>query len=319
MSIEGISSIRSPSALSDALALGSVARETSPVHDTLAEAGPITAANWTPERPILTSPGDMPPPDRVGMMSEYRLLAATNESRELGNKITETLGLRLQNVKQKIREISADNIEKLRENARRAADSSFWSVLKKIATSLLAAVSIVFGISLIATGGGALIGGAMIASGVLSLANFAMSESGAWEWVANQLARDNEDLRNKLTWILPGAVGILAGGIGLVGSIQGIASGAIQFMEKTMYVLQTAVSLFDAATTVGKGIADARQLWSEADLYKIQGDLTVERNKFDTVMREVEGSMNEFRAVKQKTKKIIQTLSQSNVQLVRQA
>ncbi len=317
MSFEAISSVRSPSALSDASALGSVARETSPVHDTLAAADPITAANWTPERPILTSPGDMPPPDRIGMMSEYRLLDATEESRGLGNRITETLALRLQNVKHKIREISADNIEKLKENARRAADSGFWSILKKIATSLLAAASIIFGVSLVATGGGALIGGAMIASGVLSLANFAMSESGAWEWVATQLARDNEDLRNKLKMILPGAVGLLAGAIGIVGSVQGVASGAIQFMEKAVYIAQTALSVFDGLTTIGKGIADARLLWSQAELNKIQADLTVERTNFDTVMREVEGSMNEFRAVKAKAKKIIQTLSQSNVQLVR--
>jgi hypothetical protein len=275
-----------------------------------ADAQPI----WTPERPVLTSPGSLPPP---ASDSVYRLLATTEESRDLGNKILDTLGLRMQNVKHKIREISADNIQKLKEAAQRAADSSFWSILKKIATCLLSTVSIVFGISLVATGGGALIGGAMIASGVLSLANFAISETGGWEWVAKQLASDNQERQQMLSWVLPGAVGIIAGGIGIVGSVQGIVSGAIQFVEKAVYVAQTALAIFDGATTFGKGCADARMTWTQADLAKIQADLTVERTHFDNITREIEGCMNDFKAAKAKTKKIIQTLSQSNVQLVR--
>lgn len=280
------------------------------------DAGSSSSA-WTPERPRLTPPESLP--HSIGPSSEYRLLAVTDESRNLGNQIMSTLGTRLQNVKLKIREISAENIQKLKEAAQRAADSSFWSVLKKIATCLLSSLSIVFGIALVGSGGGALIGGAMIASGILSLANFAMSETGGWDWVAKQISDDNEERRKMLAMILPGAVGILAGGIGLVGSVQGIVSGAIQFAEKSVYIAQTALAIFDGITTFGKGHADAHLTWAQADLQKIQADLTVERSHFDTVMREIETSMSDFKAVKAKTKKIIQTLSQSNVQLVRQA
>ena len=177
----------------------------------------------------------------------------------------------------------------------------------------------VFGISLIATGGGALIGGAMIASGILSLSNFALSETEAWDWVAKQLSNDNEERQKMLAMILPSAIGILAGGIGLVGSVQGIVTGSLQFAEKAIYVAQTALAMFDGITTFGKGYANAHLIWTQADLSKIQADLTVERTHFDAVMREIETSMNDFKAVKAKTKKTIQTLSQSNVQLVRQA
>jgi hypothetical protein len=312
------SSIFPPVSFPDATALASPSRETSAVSDTLGVAERMTVADWMPERPVLTSPDDLPPPSRARPSSEYRLLAATEETRSLGNQIMETLGLRLQNVKQTIREVSADNLEKLKENAKKAADSSFWSVLKKIATSLLAALSIVFGISLVATGGGALIGGAMIASGVLSLANFALSETGAWDWVAKQLAGENEERRKMFAMVIPGAVGIIAGAIGIVGSVQAVVSGAAQFAEKALYIAQTALAVFDGITTFGKGIADAQLIWSQAELQKIQADLTIERTNFDSVMREIESSMNDFRAVKTKSKKIIQTLSQSNVRLVRQ-
>jgi hypothetical protein len=300
--------------ISSASSLESLYREPVLVSDSIVPMDADSHSIWTPERPILTPPNSLPPVSD----SVYRLLAATDESRSLGNEILDTLGRRLQNVKLKIREISADNIQKLKEAAQRAADSSFWSILKKIATCLVSAVSIVFGISLVATGGGALIGGTMIASGILSLSNFAMSETGAWNWVSKQLSNDNEERQKMLAWVLPSAVGIIAGGIGLVGSVQGVVSGALHFAEKAVYIAQTALAIFDGVTTIGKGYADARSIWAQSDVSKIQADLTVERTHFDNVMREIEGSMNDFRAVKAKTKKIVQTLSQSNVQLVRQ-
>ncbi len=268
--------------------------------------------DWKPERPALTLPNALP-------LSDYRLLAATDDCRNLGNQILDNLGVRLAAVKTKIKEISAENIQKLKEAAERANSSAWWSILKKIATCLLSALSIVFGAALVASGGGALVGGAMIASGVLSLANFALSETGTWDWVAKQLSNDNEEMRQKLTLILPSAVGIVAGGIGLVGSVYSMTTGAIQFAEKAVYVAQTALALFDGFTTFGKGQADARLLWTQADLAEIQGELTAERTQFDSVMREIEGSLSDFRAVKAKSKKTIQIISKSNIQLVRQA
>jgi hypothetical protein len=252
-------------------------------------------------------------------LSDLRILAVTDETRNLGNQIVDTFGVRLALVKENIKEISAENTQKLKEASEKASTSQWWSVLKKIAASLLSAFSIVFGIALAATGGPALIGGAMIASGVLSLANFALSETRTWDWVAKQLSHDNEEWTKKLAMILPASVGIVAGGIGLVGTGYSFATGAVEFVDKAVYAAQTALSLFDAFTTFKKGHADADLIWTQSDLADIQADLTVERTNFDTVMRELEGSLSDFRSVKAKSKKTLQMISQSNIQLVRQA
>lgn len=273
--------------------------------DTLAVAESLPV--WTPERPQLTPPCD------------YRLIRETERARKLGSSILDTLTMRLGQIKENIKEISAENIKKLKETAERASTSSFWSILKKIATCILSALSIVFGVALIGSGGGALIGGAMVASGILSIANFALSEIGAWDWVAKQLASDNEEWRQRLATILPAAFGIVAGGIGLVGSVQSVMTGAIQVTEKALFVAQSALAIFDGVTTLGKGIADARLLWSQGDLTLVQGKMTMGRAQFDSTMREIESSMNDFRAVKSKTKKIIQSISKTNTELVRQA
>lgn len=267
------------------------------------------------ERPLLTPPGELP--QKPLPLSDYRLLAMTEESRELGNQILQGLSVRLSTIKEGIQRISAENIQKLREAAERASAKDFWSLLKKIATCLLSALSLVTGIALVASGGGALIGGAMIASGILSLANFALAELGAWDWVAEHLAHGNEDTKNKIAAALPAAVGILAGGIGLVGAVNGIASGALQFADKAVLVAQTALNLFDGVTTMGKGIADARLLWTKSDLAEIQAKLTVQRELFTSTMDEIKGSLNDFKQVKAKVKKAVDMMIQTNTQLAR--
>jgi hypothetical protein len=288
------------------------------------------------ERPQLTPPSSMPKlsprvsvtpevkvhnsePRRANQRSDLRLLATTATSQDLGSEILDSLALRLQDVKGKIKQVSAEMIQKLKEAAARARDSGFWSILKKIATCLLSAVSIVFGVALVASGGGALIGGAMIASGILSLANFALSELGTWDWIANQLSHGNEDLRKKLLMILPGAVGLIAGGIGLVGSVNGIVTGALNLAEKALFVAQAALAIFDGVTTFGKGISDARLLWTKADLMEIKAALTAAQEIFTSTIDEIKSSMSDFNAMLAKTKKAIEMITQSNIALARQA
>lgn len=285
-------------------------------YDTVAPASESMRTEWRPERPRITPPSELP---GRSSMSEYRLLAVTNDTQTLGNGILDTLSHRLQGVKAKIREVSAENMQKLREAAERASASDFWSVLKKIATSLLSALSAVFGITILATGGSALVGGAMIASGVLSLANFALSELGTWDWIAEIIANGNEDLKKKLAMAIPIGVGIVAAGIGLVGTVNGVATGALNLTEKVISAAQTAVGIFGAATTFGKSAADSRALLTQADLKMIQALLTIERENFTSTIDEIKGSMGEFKAIKSKTKKAIEMIAQSNIELVRQA
>jgi hypothetical protein len=277
----------------------------------------------TPDAPGTFSAADNDPastwtPSRPSLRSEYALLAATEDTRNLSDQIIGTLGSRIQCVRGTIQEVSKDVIHKLNENAERARTSNSWSTLKKIATCLVSATSMVFGISLLASGGDtALVGGAMIASGVLSLANFGMAENKGWDWVATQLANGNEERRKKIAMILPMTAGVVAGGIGLAGSVHGFATDSLQFAEKTLTIAQSAVTIFDGVTTFGKGHADAKLLWTQADLSLLQGLMTNEQTTFDSLVKEIEGIMIDFAAIKTKTKKTIQMISKENVQLVR--
>lgn len=264
------------------------------------------------ERPVLT------PPHEISTRSDCRLLAATEDSRVIGDEILKTFGLRLSNVKNEIQNASNELLKKLKEAAERASNSNWWAVLKKIATSLVSALSIVFGVALVASGGGALIGGAMIASGILSLANFALSETEAWEWIAKQLSHDNEEWQKKLTMILPAAVGVAACGLGAFGSAYGLATGAIQFAQQAVYLAQTALAVFSVTATFGKGVADTKLLWTQADQERIQSQLSAMRTIFDSVFEEIKGSLSDFKSVSDKTKQTLQLITKSNNELVRE-
>jgi hypothetical protein len=281
-----------------------------PVQETEPDAAAQEEPNWVPERPTLTRP------EQQGY-SEYRLLMASEDSRKLGEKIFENLSSRVNILKDSLSEISAQVMEKLREAAQRASESGFWSILKKIGTCLVSALSLVFGFAVLGAGGSALIGGAMIASGILSLANFALTEVGAWDWVSKQLASGNEEKRKQLQMILPGAFGLLAGGIGLVGSVAGVATGAVQFVEKAVSAAQTALAIFNGLVTFGKGTADARLLWTESDLLVLKGEQTQSQELFSNTLGEVQSFMNESKALKNKVKEAIRNVSQSNIELAR--
>lgn len=280
--------------------------------DTLAPSARPSLTNWQPQIPVLT------PPYHLQESSDLRLLNVSEQSRTLGNDLLDSLGIRLQCVKEKIRDVSAEMIKKLKESAERANTSNFWSILQKVASCFLSAISIVFGISFLASGGAALVGGAMIASGILSLANFALAEYGTWDWIADQLSHSNEDTKRKIVTYLPMTVGIIAGGIGLVGTVNGVVNGTFELSHKIISVLQTTLTLFGAATTLGKGIADGRLLQTRAQLQMIQAGRTVQEEYFTSAIEEIKVSLNGFRAVKSKTKQAIEMITQSNIQLARQ-
>jgi hypothetical protein len=261
---------------------------------------------WKPAKPQLTHPSAI-------TMSEYRLLSVTDETRTLGNEILECLSTRLDGIKTQTKELSEQIIGKLKEAAERASSSDLWSMLKKIATSLLSAISIVFGGAVLAMGGSALTGGAMIASGVLSLSNFALSEMGIWDTFADWIAHDNEEEKKKIALIMPACIGIIAGGIGLMGSAEAIAKGAFGFAEKAALVAQGALTLFEGVTTLGKGIADTRRTWTEAELITLHAQESIYRDHFTSLGQEIQDSMSEFKSVKSQIRTAIQSATKVRV------
>lgn len=249
-------------------------------------------------------------------LSELRFLSAMEAFRSFGDQMLSTLGTRLEVFRLELQEISAENLRNLKEAAEKAKASDFWSLLKKIATALVSALSIIIGVSLVATGVGALVGGAMIASGIFSLANMLMCESGAWDWVAEKLANEDEEKRKMLAIHLPCAVGILAGVIGIFGSAGAFAWSGIDFFDKSVMIAQSTLAIFDGATTVGKGYADANVIWSQADLTKTKSKITIQRQQIENTTKSIEGVLDGLNAANTKASQLIKMAVRSNQAVV---
>ncbi len=77
-------------------------------------------------------------------------------------------------------------------------------------------------------------------------------------------------------------------------------------------------AIFNGATTFGKGVADSNLLTAKADLMKIQSSLTLEQENGKIAMDEIQASIENFNGVHTKTRKAIETIMNSNIELSRQ-
>ena len=203
-------------------------------------------------------------------------------------------------------------LKKLKEAAENTQSANVWSLLKKIGLSLLSALSVVMGISLIATGAGTLVGGAMIGSGIISLANMLMSEIGVWDWVAKKLAHEDKERQQMLAMLLPLSVGVLAGVIGVFGTVGACTWSGINFLDKIILIAQTGLTIFDVATTIGKGYTDAKTVWLNADLTDEKGKITIEREMIKKTTNSIENVLGELKMAHEKSAQFVQMAIRSN-------
>lgn len=212
--------------------------------------------------------------------SEFSLIRTLNELHETGQSLIGSFTQSIQEGSARLRQLSMDNIQKLKEAAERTKENGFWSFLQKIGECILAAISTVLGISLVATGAGAVVGGVMIAAGILTITNFAMRETGSWDWVAKQLAKDKET-QEKLAFYLPLGVGLIAAVLGIGGSVASALWTNLNFAQQALSIAQGAMGIYQGVTSIGKGVTQARVLWTQADLTKIESENSLERIAFE--------------------------------------
>jgi hypothetical protein len=254
-------------------------------------------------KPKITHPSRVP-------FHEMGLIQAFEDLHATGEKLVLAFTKSLHDGKEKLRTLSLENIEKLKEAAQRAQESGFWSMLQKIGESILAAITTVLGISLIASGAGSVIGGVMIASGILTLANFAMRETGSWDFVAKKLSSDQE-MQKKLVVVLPMATSLVSTVLSLGGSVATTLWTSLSVTQKALALAQTAMSFYQGFTTAGKELAEARALWTQADLALLDMHTSIERVVFDSknaLMRQI---IKIFEQSQQTAEQVIDLASQA--------
>lgn len=165
----------------------------------------------------------------------------------------------------------AENIATLRQAALRAQEADVWGRLQKASIGILSAFNLFLGLSLCKSES-PMLGSALIASGILSVTNLAMTELRGWDLMAEKLSGDSKDLKNQITFWSPIALHTLS--IALSAS-----AGSAIFYDSN--ALSSALSsdwkeladLYGGLTGAGKSITDARFSSTKADLLTIQNDI----------------------------------------------
>jgi hypothetical protein len=268
--------------------------------------------------PSLFSAPSLSSPEGV-KFTECGFIETMDQIHDTGNQLLGAFRRTIEQSTHKLKELSLENAKKLKEAAERTQESGVWGMLKKIGSCILAAISIVLGITLTASGAGTLVGAALIASGVISIANFAMTEAGGWDWIAKRIANDNEDLRHKIAFWVPTVVGCIAAVVGVAGSVGSLAWGGLNLAQKAILIVQTAFGLYDGVTTIGKGVSDARLIWTQADLQEIHLKTAIERFLVEDVSTWIKTFIQELYQAQEKAEQIIQLCIQANQKAIHQA
>ncbi|MCX6989475.1 MAG: hypothetical protein NTX49_00170 [Chlamydiae bacterium] len=279
-------------------------------------AGALTTANFQPLPTPLFSPPKLKHPSRV-TYSECALIHTLDELHASGESLITSFTTSLSLGSEKLKKLSLENIEKLKEAAQNAQSSEFWSFLQKIGECILAAISTVLGITLVATGAGAVIGGVMIAAGILTLTNFAMRETGTWVSVAKLLS-DDKETQNNIAFYMPLGVGLVAAVLGIGGSVATALYTALNVAGQAITVLQASAGIYHGVTTVGKGVSEGQVLWTEADLTKIATETTLTRVKFERNSSLMRQTVKILESIQQSAEQVIdlstQALKKSRIQ-----
>jgi hypothetical protein len=233
----------------------------------------------------LQMPPVLEPPKRYGMKQRIEQLI---ELENIGGRLNDTSSSMLDEKHLELNRLSKEQAEKLAEKAKQTQKAGVWELLKKIGSCILAAVSFVLGVSLIATGGGTIIGGLLIASGVLSIVNLVMTETDAWDWVAKKLAGENEELKKKLAAILPTAVGVVTAIMGIAGTAATLAWSSIDWAKKIIVIAQGASSLVQGVTSIGKGVSEAKVYWTDAEITELKKQIKAIQFSLDRLMNQMQ-------------------------------
>src|SRR5579872_5909991 len=237
------------------------ARPVNPVHLD-SSIGPSLARprSFTISKPELARP----------QRSDLRLLDNLERLDQTGANYLELHMQNLHRTEQNMQRTHAASLEKLEQASRRAQESDVWSTLKKIASTVLAALSSVLGVSLISSGGGLLIGGAMVASGVTAIFNLAMIETQYWDKVAERLANGDQKKYERLRTLLPAIVGMTSAAIGFMGSVGAVFWAPLDFAQEVLVIANAVMNIAEGVTALGKGVCDWRLLAEQADLTAIK-------------------------------------------------
>lgn len=186
-----------------------------------------------------------------------------------------------------LNEMYIEQTRQMEEALQASKNVSFWSIFDDIANTLSSALAFFFGASAVSAGS-AVVGGALIASGVLSVGNLAFKHGQIWDWTADQIAGDNERLKQQISTYLPIAVSLAGAALALYGGYGALKHSTHSATQTTQSLLQNSAKITESLTKYKSGLANADQSWKLADLNALQSNTEISKLALDGFIQAVQ-------------------------------
>jgi hypothetical protein len=199
------------------------------------------------ERASLSFKPELPAPD---------LVRQTLRLEALMNKLKGQSDMALARRFAECSELEKEILVKVQESAAKTQDSSMWGLLQEVGALFIAALNTTIGFTFFSSGS-TLVGGALVASGILSIANFIFAHTGVWDAIAEQMAHDDEALQKKIKTLFPAALGLVSASLAISGGMAAAFSSSLE-MRHLLSIGQTAAAFVQGALTIGSGVHEMR-------------------------------------------------------------
>ncbi len=189
---------------------------------------------------------------------------------------------------EELKALSTEQIKRLEEVAKKTQDGTFWGVLAKVGHAILGVASTFLGFAILGTGAAPFVAGAMIACGILSLANLALTEAGLWDWAIDLLVKENEELNRKLKTLVPTIVGLAVCGGNLAIAVFGggaVIWGSLELAPRIIGIAQALASFLAITSAVGKEVTEANIALAESHLTEVKGKLALHQYSWEDTLR----------------------------------
>lgn len=263
----------------------------------------VAGVNFEPSKPALPSPLW----DVIGKIQ--RLEAASDDYATV----------REQQIKMDLKEIDRLHAEEsLTMDKALAAqkDVTFWTVLQDVGNICMGSVSAVLGVFTFSSGN-PVAGGLLIAAGITSIANIAFKYGKVWDWMAERIAGENQQLRETIRTYLPASVAVVCAALCVYGSMQVWNLPGLTSSQQALSMVETGLSVVTGVVGLGQGMSQAHLKWETAELSALQTMEEFTRMDLEDATEEIQ----EFQKRQSETQKVAAQLINSNsdaLQLINQ-
>jgi hypothetical protein len=252
----------------------------------------------------------------LGGSPVYRFIALSDRLYQAGERTVDLQAKGLDREEKNIAELVAAHTQKLHEAAKRAQEAGVWSYLQKIGSAILSTVSIFLGISLASTAAPSFIGPALVAVGIFGLAHLAFKEAGFWDWVAEKIAQDNEELKKKIEYYAPLVIGLLVNGAQLAVFAALPFYAAMELSTKILFIAQIFSNSATIVSAVGGQVSEALVAKAKAEALALQGDMQVSKLEVDRMTQGIELALSSQNLANRAAKQIVDLTVEANHQIL---